>query len=118
MRAHRQLTCGSPPAPVASEEVEAAHVDPRVEEVTGKSMPSQMGMHGLPHLGAHAGLVTEDVDRLAREGGGGAFRGRFFDKDDLASLLVAYCGISHNPQPPGGKRCFAKPLSTLGDRQS
>jgi hypothetical protein len=50
---------------VASEELEAAHVDPGVEEVTGKRMPYHGWMHGLPQLGAPAGVVTEDVDRLA-----------------------------------------------------
>src|SRR4029450_7642105 len=40
-------------------------------------------------------------------------RGGFL-KCDIASRLAAYCGMRDNPQPPGGKLCFARPVSTNG----
>src|SRR5262249_5245192 len=33
---------------------------------------------------------------------------------DIASRLAAYCGMRNNPQPQGGKLCFARPVSTNG----
>jgi hypothetical protein len=37
-----------------------------------------------------------------------------FLKNDMASRLAAYCGQLQNPQPQGGKPCFAKPVATSG----
>ena len=43
----------------------------------------------------------------------GLIRGGFL-KSDMASRLAAYCRKLQNPQPQGGKPCFAKPVSTSG----
>jgi predicted ATPase len=50
-------------------------------------------------------LPRPDLPQLIRGG---------FLKCDIASRLAAYCGMRDNPQPPGGKLCFARPVSTNG----
>ena len=56
---------------MASEALEPAQVDPRVEAVTRTRMTPRVRMHGFAQLGPHTGLATEDVDGFPREGAGG-----------------------------------------------
>ena len=44
----------------------------------------------------------------------GPYKGRFLKSRRWTSLLTAYCGVCKDPQPKGGKPCFARPVSTNG----
>jgi DNA-binding winged helix-turn-helix (wHTH) protein len=48
----------------------------------------------------------------------GLTRGGLLKSSAVTSLLTAYCGVCKDPQPQGGKSCFARPVSTNGGQPS
>jgi hypothetical protein len=76
-----------------------------------------------------AGLLTEQDGRFANTPEAQHFlvqgpptslltRGGLLKSSAVTSLLTAYCGVCKDPQPKGGKSCFARPVSTNGGQPS
>jgi hypothetical protein len=86
----------------------------------GADFPQERMLPGVRWSGADPWRTRHGAERMRARGVHVAHSPRTrltkggFLKNDMASRLAAYCGKLQNPQPQGGKPCFAKPVSTNG----
>ena len=72
---------------MAEQQLQAAPVDPGVEEVTRERMSSHMGMDSFAQSRPHASLPTEVVDRLARN------RPKYSEATARGNIVPPHCFI-------------------------